>query len=184
MLPSIEIRINNLIKSLEKTIIPAVNPDDSLALEQAALVVGHLQVLSQQWDGAYIFERGSLFQLKALALLLLAAATGEGFNMPAVTQLQEAVDDIPEVLPLTVTGINPYIQALGEGVDALINASFNDASEALNREVSAYVLAYGQRQALRERSWFQGNGLDTDKQELMPIDELLKTDLAFEHTGK
>ena len=55
MLPDISIRINNLIKAMEKTIAPAIDPDNGLAKEQAALVVSHLRMLDQQWDTAYLY---------------------------------------------------------------------------------------------------------------------------------
>lgn len=180
MLPSIEVRINNLIKSLEETILPAVNSENSLALEQAALVIGHLKVISLQWDSAYLFERGSLFQIRDLALSLIACANSFNCKLQEALILKNTIDDIPKKLPLTVGGINPYILTVGDAIDRFINASFIDVTDKFNHEVSSCIQAYGNRQALRERSWFQSTGLDLDEKELMSINQILKFDSEFE----
>lgn len=43
MLPNITLRIENLIKAMETIVIPAVDPDNDLATEQAQLIIGHLK---------------------------------------------------------------------------------------------------------------------------------------------
>lgn len=176
MLPSIDIRISNLIKALETTIIPSLDPEASLAKEQAALVVGHLRVLNQQWDGAYLFELGSLKALTMCARSLLAEVEGGCFTTTAAASLKEAFDQLPETLPLTITGINHYIQSIGHAMDALINASFKDGSAEYYERLSSLVLAYAERQVLRERTWFQATGLDPDKEALGTINEMLQAD--------
>lgn len=179
MLPSIDIRINSLIKAMEKTVIPALDVEASLALEQAALIVKHLQVINQQWDGAYLFEQGSLNQLKALAGSLLARLEGGIHTTQSGLMLQNALDSIPDVLPATVAGINPYIQTVGNAIDAVINSAFIDGSDSFNLVLSDSILAYGDRQTLRERTWFQATGLDPDHKDLTSITEMLKTDSAL-----
>ena len=45
MNPSIELRIKTMVRALTEIIIPAIDRDNSLAQEQAGLLIGHLHVL-------------------------------------------------------------------------------------------------------------------------------------------
>ena len=47
MNPSIELRLRTMIRAVTEVILPAVNPHDSLAQEQAQLLIGHLHALLQ-----------------------------------------------------------------------------------------------------------------------------------------
>ena len=48
MNPSIDLRIRSMLRALQETVIPALDPSDALAREQAGLLVGHLHALSIQ----------------------------------------------------------------------------------------------------------------------------------------
>ncbi|MGD9659970.1 MAG: hypothetical protein AB7U63_01725 [Porticoccaceae bacterium] len=176
MLPDIDNRINNLIKAVEKTIAPAIDPENGLAQEQAALVVGHLKMLNTQWDKAYLFERGSFDNMRSLASQLAAIADGGQQTQNAKDALTAALGGIPVELPLTPSGINKHTIAIGNLVDNLINACYVDGSAAFKAALSELVLNYGEKQATRERIWFNANGLDPDKAKLGSIDDMLVSD--------
>ena len=60
MLPSIDLRIANMIKALEQVILPALPKRERLARDQANLVIGHLRLMSPQWKTAVRFEEVTL----------------------------------------------------------------------------------------------------------------------------
>jgi len=176
MLPDIDNRINNLIKAVEKTIAPAIDPENGLAQEQAALVVGHLKMLNTQWDKAYLFERGSFDNMVSLARQLAAAAEGGQHVVSTKDALAAQLDALPTELPPTPSGVNKYTIAIGYLVDDLINACYTDGRPAFKTALAELVLNYGEKQATRERIWFNANGLDPDKAKLGSIDDMLVSD--------
>jgi hypothetical protein len=159
LLPSIELRIANVIKALAQVVLPAIDPNNGLAREQAALAIGHLQLIAEQWSRAPEFEARALAALQAMGEVLAAAATGGARTQKAAAELRSVLGDSREP---------------GAEIDALIEAAFADGSADFRAIVDEAVLAHGARQAWRERVWFQGNGLDLDRAALPSIDEMLR----------
>ena len=60
MLPSIDLRIQNLVKALQEVVVPAIPERERLARDQAMLVIGHLRMIAVQWKSALLFEAQSL----------------------------------------------------------------------------------------------------------------------------
>ncbi|MBR9910007.1 MAG: hypothetical protein GYB33_06585 [Gammaproteobacteria bacterium] len=176
MLPDIAIRINNLIKSLEKTIVPAIDPDQSMAREQAALVVSHLNLLAQQWDTAYLYEVRSLENMQALAQQLAHLCRAGEIATPVLEDIDSVTGELTEQLPQTVLAVNRYTISLGQSVDALINAVFKHGSPELKQQLQEAVLDYNACQSARERVWFGATNLDPDPSDLASMDAMLFTD--------
>jgi len=177
MLPDLSIRINNLIKSLEKTIIPAIDPDNGMALEQAALMVGHLKMFDQQWDTAYLYEVRSLENIKALASYLATTIDQQGEPRVIAEEIETLIGSIPDDLPKIVSEITAYIVVIGKLVDRLIDSVFSMGSPNLIDKVTKTVLDYNARQSARDRIWFSAIGLDPDPSDLSSMEEMLFTDL-------
>lgn len=174
MLPDIPIRLSNMMKAMETIIAPAIDPENNLAQEQATLMMGHLKLLVDQWDQAYLYERGTLKEMKALAERLMDIS-GDSLNTHADWQaLKTAVESVPEQLPDTATEINTYTISIGSCIDNLIYACFEEGSGELQDSVTTVMLAYGEIQTMRERVWFQGTGLDPEQKSLASIDAMLK----------
>lgn len=159
MLPSIELRIQNLIKALSQVVLPAIDPENGLAREQAGLVIAHLQLIAQQWDKAPAFEAGSLTALEALGQRLADLANGGLVTAHAAADLRSA--------------LGGDFAAIANAVDRLIVAVGEDGALAFRAQLDELVLAYGAHQAWRERVWFAGSGLDPDRAELPSIAEML-----------
>jgi hypothetical protein len=173
MLPDFTIRLNNLIKAMEKTIIPAIDCQNGMAQEQAALVIGHLNVLKEQIDGAYLYECGSYRNMQALAANLLRAMDGGTATQAAASALNTLLCNQPEQLPLTPERVNQLTTTLGIAVDDLINSGYQDGTAAAKAHVFNSVLNYNSKQSARERIWFKGNNLDPDTRDLGTMEELL-----------
>jgi hypothetical protein len=162
MLPSIDLRIQNLIKALTQVVIPAIDPENALAREQAQLAIAHLQLIAAQWQKAPVFEAQSLDALRALGERLAAVSAGGAETRRAAAGVRGALD-------------RPYAD-LGRAIDALIAAALADGETGFRAELDEAVLTYGAKQAWRERVWFAGSALDPDVAELPSIDAMLRGD--------
>lgn len=177
MLPDFSNRLNNLIKAMEKTIAPAIDSENDLAREQAALVIGHLKMLDQQWDGLYLFEKGCFDNMRSLAVRLTAGAAGGATTLAAADELVSLIDSLPSTLPLSVKQINRLTCQIGLAVDALINGAYKDGSNDYQSLLTNTVLDYNSKQSARERVWFRANNLDPDPSDLCSMEEMLQTDI-------
>ncbi|GAB3369751.1 hypothetical protein NCG89_08925 [Spongiibacter taiwanensis] len=174
MLPDIANRLSNLSKALETVIVPAIPDDNPFAKEQAALMLGHLAMLSEQWDAVYLYERGSLHNMTALARRLIACTDGLPASA-ALDRLAALLQDQPECLPLTASGLNAITKEVGTAVDQLIEVAFSEAGQHYRDCVTSQVLQYNRLQATRERIWFRRHGMDPDEKELGTLEEMLHT---------
>lgn len=173
MLPSISIRLNNLVKALECTIIPAIDPNNDLAQEQATLMISHLSLINEQWDKAFLFEKGTLNRLTAIAGKILSAARGGVETTKVADDIRQSLDKISTSLYLTVEETSQQVDQLGRNIEAMLNAAEADGVTEFIKELENIVLDYSKTQALRERAWFQSAGMDPDRDELPCIDEIL-----------
>jgi hypothetical protein len=162
VLPSIELRIANLIKALSQVVLPAIDPRNALAREQAQLAIGHLQLIALQWRKAAAFEAQALATLRELGEQLADAAAGGGGTMQAAAALREALT------------LGRAYAELGGAIDRLIRAASADAAPDFRARLDDAVLAHGALQAWRERVWFAATGLDPDARALPSIDEMLR----------
>lgn len=175
MLPSIEIRIQNLIKAMQQVVLPAVSADNKLAQEQAQLVISHLQMLGLHWDKAHQFERSSFEAMRQLAEKLCKFSVGGARTTIVAQALSRAIEDSMAMPASTAPQIAKAITVLGTAVDSLILAISEDADSQSRRLTQALILDYAKLQARRERTWFASNALDPDHGELSTIEAMLES---------
>jgi len=174
MLASITNRINNLLKSMQYTIIPAINPDDSMAQEQAALLMGHLKVINEQWDKAFLFELGTLKGLIAATEKILEKKTTEtGNTAKALDEVAKTLQEIKGASCKTAMQTSDFVHKLGLTIENLLDAGEEDGSEAFRGQLQDIVLDYTENQSMRERIWNQFYNLDPDREKFPTIDEML-----------
>ena len=76
MTPSIELRIQTMIKAMSEVILPAIEPGNDLAREQGQLMIAQLGLIARQWDKAQSYDTLCLRELVGLARTLAAGAAG------------------------------------------------------------------------------------------------------------
>jgi len=170
MLPSIDLRIQNLIKALHEVVIPAIPPRERLARDQASLVIGHLNMIAAQWKSALKFESQSLDGLLKLSEKLHAAGH-LGMTDDLRGRLGAEIDRAKRIDRSDGAAIEEGVVRLGKLTDELIRA--DDSMEPIPPELMTLVFEYGAFQAWRERTWFQGNMLDPGRAELPSIAQML-----------
>ena len=162
MLPGIDLRLGNMIKSIEDIVLPALPADESLAREQARLIAGHLAILKEQWRHAVRFEAGSLAAIVDLAWALIPLVADD-----QARALNAAAEATARIDWQDIDALNASLCSVGKAIDTVILGE--DGRRPLGPEAWAAVLAYGEKDAQRQRTWFQGVGIDPDRAELPPV---------------
>jgi hypothetical protein len=167
--PDFDVRLQSVIKALEQVILPAVDPANPLALEQAALAIGHLHMMRGQLPYLSDYVNLCRDEIARLGESLTAIAAGGAETLAAAVALAQALRGAADPALPPAQGRELIAQA----VDALIRASGVDGSETFRDESENLVLDYGIRQTSRDRAWFKASGLDPDCAKLPSAAEIL-----------
>lgn len=166
MLPNIDVRLKNIVKAVQEVIAPALPADEKLAQEQCRLIVGHIAMLQGQWKQAVRYEGGSYRLIRDLAESLVPHVDAQQAEI-----LRRALADTAAVDELDIDALNAGICTIGHAVDKIILGE--DGKKPLSRGAWDVILDYGEKDALRSRVWFQGNGIDPDRANLPPLETVI-----------
>ena len=172
MIPSAAERIATMVRALTDVVLPAIDPANSLAQEQARLVVGHLMVLAGHGDEA-LLDRLELAGECALARALVVVPAGgvasEAARKALSVALEAAAQSVDDVTAARLT--------LRAGIERLVRTASEDGGEDLRRATWTLVFDHCRRQAERGRAWFAAAGFDDRP---MPSPRTMLADLARE----
>ena len=166
MLPSIDVRFRNMMKSIEQVVAPAIPQDEKLAQEQVRLIVGHLSMLKDQWKNAVRFEAGSFRMICELAEAL-APHVDDG----QAADLRQALSKVAGTDIYDIDALNAGICEVGAAIDKVILG--DEGRKPLPAAAWGVILDYGEKDALRSRVWFKGNGIDPDGSQLPPLEAVI-----------
>jgi hypothetical protein len=171
-----EIQISSMIKSMMDVVIPAVDPVNKLAVEQAQLVVGMLSVMAAQLPVQFRFDHDELTRLCACAETLNKAISRNSAVSPALDHMLDGSKQASATLVRCagdpaelLAGIRELREAISDVVKA-VTAS-NDLDAAL--KVEKIILAMSKEQLLRDRSLLKVQGWEPDPAAVPDIRELL-----------
>ena len=164
MIPSIELRLDSMRRALTEVIMPAIDPTNSLAVEQAGLMAAHIGMLLTQWNKADSYAQMCLADLSAMTRDL--APDGGPLTQAAAAALRSARQ------PSAAFAEIRYKKAAA-AVDELVRAAAIDAEEDFRKQLHRDVIAFSGRQASRDRAWFAASGFDVDASALPQVDVLL-----------
>ena len=163
MTPSAADRISTMMRALAEVVLPAIDPANSLAVEQARLVLGHLAVLSGQGDEARL-DALELASEQDLARQLLALPAGGPLSVAACadlsTHLAQSTDG--------TLAASTRRTALRRSLEALMRAAYDDGSESLRAASWNLGLAHARAQADRARVWYAAAGFESEPQISIP----------------
>ncbi|MBR9913011.1 MAG: hypothetical protein GYB33_21940 [Gammaproteobacteria bacterium] len=143
MTPSTQLRLQTMLRALAESITPAIDPTDSLALEQAGLLQGHIQALLEQQGQEHRIDQKEFDALRELAKFLLSVAAGGTAFTQAKSNLEQALDGDDAI-------------ALSLATERLLSAP--DASQAFKQASWTPVLQYARDTAARGQQWFKPMG--------------------------
>jgi hypothetical protein len=172
--PSLQIK--TVIKALTDVVLPAVDPDNKLAQEQAKLAIGMLQIIEQRQPLMYRFDIDELTRFLALAETLRQQAEGLPGVADALSELNESAKAGSEVLsraraePSELEDAN---FALREKVGAFVSKAYAGNDFARLKPISQTINAHAKEQLLRERVWLVAQGWEPDAKSLPTIEALI-----------
>ncbi|MEE4154662.1 MAG: hypothetical protein V2I27_10930 [Erythrobacter sp.] len=155
MNPSVDDRLNSVLRALETVVLPALPETASLAQEQVMLAMGHIQIIQAQRDAALDFERGEFEDIAAMGRAILAL----GAPPDACTAQGEAL-----ATALAEPGGEPRAaaEAIRIAIDDLLVAARQASEDAYREQLSHTILPLGRKRAQKDREWFAIMGFDID----------------------
>ena len=165
-----------MIKALEDVIIPALDPANKLAVEQAHLVTMTLKVMQGQLPMQFRFDHDELTRLVGAAAKLKHVCAEDGEAAEALRHMNAAQAEAQSVLERS--RVDPArllvsIRALRSSISALVAvAGCNDASEAFS-PAERVVLDISKEQLLRDRSLLILTGNEIDPAAVPAIGDLV-----------
>lgn len=171
MVPDISTRLAVMKRSLREVIIPAIDPERKLALEQANMLIGYLEMLGDQHDRQLHLDLAELRDYCGYTreLLELAGTTADSREARELLLQAEPLEGLR--LP-TAQALRTLLRGLKSSADALLRGLLDQHGE---RRAAAQSLALRQaeRQLLRERAWIVKGGFELEPDKLPSIDSLL-----------
>jgi hypothetical protein len=152
MIPSVDDRLASVVRALTDVVMPSLPPEASLAQEQMQLVIGHIQIIRAQMDGAPAFEAEEADDAHALGVALLEAGEGGSATSAALADLKTATEGKSSPRDTRVA-IHTAIEALVQGV-AL------DGSAAFRSALGNIIITHQKPRTVKDRAWFTPMGFD------------------------
>lgn len=169
-----ELQIQSIIKALTDVVLPAVDPQNKLAQEQARLILGTLNLMAQQLPLQFRFDCDELKRLIAFAHELQDEAAGaETAALAELAASASAASGILERAGARPDEVSLAVRSLRAAGGAVVTAVFKDADAPTRYRVQKTVLAMSSAQLLRERSWVLMQGWEPDPKSVPAIDTLL-----------
>ncbi|MDB5985812.1 MAG: hypothetical protein JWR16_865 [Nevskia sp.] len=170
------LQIQSMIKAMVDVVLPALDPHNKLAQEQARLIVGMLGMMAQQMPLQYRFDCDESARLISFARELQQFARGGSETGAAVAALAEQTGNAkcgPEVSTSAPGEIERQVRELRRLTGAVVTAVFHDGEPAARVQVGKSVLDMSKAQLLRDRSWVLAQGWEPDPASVPPIEQLL-----------
>ena len=157
MIPSIDDRLDSVVRALQEVILPALAPHQSLAIEQTHLSLAHLRLVRERLDDAPRFELDEAQTLLTLAGRLIETAGGGESTLSAARALRSTVESAALDGPAAVRRTT---HAVGSAIEALIQASLEDGTEVFRASSLEQVLASDHASAMANRRWNRAAGFE------------------------
>ena len=171
-----EIQITSVIKAVKDVLIPAIDPNNKLAVEQAQLVIGLLSLLASQLPVQFRFDRDELARLLATAESLTAVPANDAKLATAIGELaasQTAGASILEHCRVDPAILVNSVRELRQKVGAVVSAAAGTSDVATQLRIEKIILDLSKEQLLRDRSLMKPQGWEPDPAALPAIAELL-----------
>lgn len=143
MNPSTELRLQTMMRAMTESIIPAIDPANSLAQEQAKLLLGHMDAMIQQQGKESEQEKLELYALTALGAELVSLADGGEHTKACAGAVSSAIEE-------------GNAASLSLAIEQLIIA--DDSNDTFKEASRVPVLSYAGEATARGREWFKPMG--------------------------
>ena len=171
MQPDVEVRLRAMSKALQEVVLPAIDPHNKAAIEQASLVLGSLALLNEQLDYAHWYattDTGLLCQLVEALDAYWPRDVADRLAI-AVADAQRAA--ARHATPLsTITAAN---RALRDGLCDALDEALSTSATATRTQIERTVVQHSAVQLQMERAFVAKTGFDVSPQTLLPLAQAL-----------
>lgn len=171
-----EVQIAAMIKALTDVIIPAVPPENKLAVEQANLVVGMLKLMKVQLPVQFRFDRDELQRLVATVDSVNAVGTRDADTAAAIERIGEQrrrANDVLERCQAAPDELYASILALRAALCALIDVAAGSSDAVAREQIETALMAMSKEQLLRDRALMKPQRWEPDPAAVPDIEALL-----------
>lgn len=155
MNPSVNDRLDSILRSLTSVILPALPRRASLAQEQTQLIIGQLSILRGQLDTQSAFEAEETEDFVEMGKKIAALASGGTHSQTAIDSLKQQLSTLHKLE--TSSQRTATVQL---SIDQLLIALKKDGDTTARAAVEAIVLELGSMRAKKDRQWFMPMGFD------------------------
>jgi len=179
--PDFAANVTSAIRSMEQTVIPAVDPTNSAAQEQAYLVLYHLRLFSDQHKHLLSFRLQEIRDFHALTSALLEQARAKSADLGEAGDLAAiALSASAQYLELGIPRYDDLAaaaQGLREAADRLIvNLRDQGGGDLLKSiGVDELLLDVSRRDEARARAWVKALGMDPNPGDIPALADLMKS---------
>jgi hypothetical protein len=167
MTPNPSIRLGSVMQTLEQVVFPAVDPSNSLAVEQCGVIAAQLKMFLRHLPVIAVYHSLCRDDLVATVNNLPVAAGG-ALTKAAATNLQCCLKDAA-----SDTDAAAAFHHLGFALEDLLRAAARDGAPDYRAAMNEDVFRFAKRQKDRERIWFKDAGFDPRPEELPDLETML-----------
>jgi len=154
--PSVEDRLNSVVRAIGGVILPALPESASLAREQAMLAMGHIQIILGQLPATAQFEADEAKDIHRLGTAVAELTTGG-------VRARSTADALSAMLShATFAESSSRTRRVQDAINAVLLALVEDGDPDATNAVHATILEHGAARALKDRQWFAAMGFDSD----------------------
>jgi hypothetical protein len=171
-----DIQIKSVLKAMVDVVLPALDPANQLAQEQARLCMGLLDLLSRQLPLQFRFDCDELTRLRAMGEGLLPLADPRAVDAPARDALADALRVSGDVLARAKADpaeVVHSVRVLRAATGALVQQACAGTSRSDAARLERIVLESSREQLLRDRTWLLSQGWESDPASFAPIETLI-----------
>lgn len=172
MQPGIDLRLRTMMKALSEVVMPAIDPVNRMAMEQAGVILGSLDFLREQIDYAHWYEAADLMSLCNLAADL------EGVDAlqvaPELSSIRTHGASIATRWDVALPALRQASAELREAISLTVEAAFAQPDTAIRSAVQRLVLEQSRDQLGRERAFVAGTKWDGFPETLRTIEASLR----------
>jgi hypothetical protein len=167
-----EISIHAMIKSLTDAVLPAVDPNNKLAVEQLQLSIGLLSMMEQRMPLEFKFDCDELDRLLGFAAEIKRHAKG-GEALADLVASEAKGADVRRRAQASPAEVVAAVHALRESGGALAASAYREGTPEQRAAVMKTVLSMSEQQLLRDRAWVMPQGWEAQPELVPSIEKLL-----------
>lgn len=171
-----DIQIKSILKAMADVVLPAVDPGNQLAQEQARLCMGLLDLMARQLPMQYRFDVDELGRLIGLAGELNAAVAKNPIDAATAQALAKTIEQGQGVYARAQADpaeVLEALRALRATTSAVVTQVCTDEKRADLQAVEKMVMASSHEQLLRDRSWLLAQRWEPNPEALPAVETLL-----------